>query len=433
MPSAVGTQRSENQNRVSDTLGRTSQGVVMSSSVAATVSTRIAGPAQGFALIFLTALPTMAIVSLVPNLPQLFAHFRDVPHSELLVPMIITLPSLCIALFSPFAGAIADRWGRRRLLLAATLLYAGVGVLPVLLNDLHALLVTRFFIGIAEAGILTGQSALMGDYFEGARRQRWLGLLSVIGPIVATGLVLLGGFLGSIDWRGPFLMYLLGIPMFVWSWFVIYEPVAQPHKADEPVLPKSEFPWGPARAVALVTVGIAVLYYIQAVQLGRMFGEHGIDTPKQISVYVSIASIGVMVGGWVFSRLVNVPILARFALIFLALGIGYTGIGLAPTKLATLAFAFVAQAGNGLTIPTLIGWALSKFDFEHRGRGMGVWGSSFFFATFLSPPIVTLVQRSTGSFLHTVAVFGVLCLVLAVGTFVASRRPGAAKAAQPAH
>src|SRR6476620_2219931 len=127
----------------------------MSSSVAVPGSTRVAGPAQGFALIFLTALPTMAIVSLVPNLPQLFAHFRDVPHSELLVPMIITLPSLCIALFSPFAGAIADFWGRRRLLLAAILMYTLVGVLPTLLDNLYALLATRFVIGIAEAAILT--------------------------------------------------------------------------------------------------------------------------------------------------------------------------------------------------------------------------------------------------------------------------------------
>ena len=67
------------------------------------------------------------------------------------------------------------------------------------------------------------------------------------------------------------------------------------------------------------------------------------------------------------------------------------------------------------------------------GLYLGVWGSSFFLATFLSPPVVMLVQKFTGSFLHTVAVFGVLCLVLAVLTFAASRRPGAAKAAQPAH
>jgi hypothetical protein len=236
-----------------------------------------------------------------------------------------------------------------------------------------------------------------------------------------------------MDWRGPFLMYLLGLPMFVWSWFVIYEPAGQRHKANEPTLAKSAFPWGPALVVALVTVCVAVLYYIQAVQLGRMFGDHGIDTPKQISVYVSIASIGVITGGWLFSRLVNVPILARFALIFLALGVGYAGIGLATTKGATLFFAFIAQAGNGLTIPTLIGWALSKFDFEHRGRGMGVWGSSFFFATFLSPPMITLAQKFAGTFLHTVAMFGVLCLVLAVLMYGASRRASIAETAQPAH
>jgi MFS family permease len=405
----------------------------MSSPVTAATPAREAGTPQGLALIFLATMPTLAIVSLVPNLPQLFAHFHDVPHANLLVPMIITLPSLCIALFSPIAGAIADRWGRRRLLLAAMLLYAAVGVLPVLLHDLHTILVTRFFIGIAEAGILTCQNALMGDYFAGERRQRWLGLMSVVGPIFAAALVLAGGFLGSIDWRGPFLLYLLGVPMFAWSWFAIYEPAAERHAPGEPVLAKSEFPWAAARVVALVTVGIAILYYIQAVQLGRMFGEHGATTPAQISIYVSIASLGVILGGWTYSRLGNLPIRARFALIFLALGIGYTGIGLAPTLPTTLAFALVAQFANGLTIPTLVGWALGKFDFEHRGRGMGVFGSSFFFATFLSPPIVTLVQNSLNSFLQTVAVFGVACLVFAVATFFAARRAASPEATPPAH
>jgi hypothetical protein len=152
--------------------------------------------------------------------------------------------------------------------------------------------------------------------------------------------------------------------MFAWSWFAIYEPAAERHAPGEPVLPKSAFPWAGARVVALVTIGIAILYYIQAVQLGRMFGDHGATTPAQISVYVSIASLGVILGGWTYSHLGNLPIRARFALIFLALGIGYTGIGLAPTLPITLAFALVAQFANGLTIPTLVGWALGKFDFE---------------------------------------------------------------------
>jgi MFS family permease len=98
------------------------------------------GSAQAGALIAAAVMPTLAIVSLVPNLPQLFEHFSAIPHHELLVPMIITLPSLCIALFSPVAGAAADFWGRRRLMIVALIAYSVLGLIPLLLENLFYIL-----------------------------------------------------------------------------------------------------------------------------------------------------------------------------------------------------------------------------------------------------------------------------------------------------
>jgi MFS family permease len=374
---------------------------------------RTAGAAQGLALICAAGLPTMAIVSLVPNLPQLFAHFGGVPHAQWLVPMILTLPSLCLALFSPFIGKLIDRVGRRPVLLASLALFTAVGVLPYAMDELALVLATRFFVGIAEAGILAAQNALMGDYFAGERRQRWLGLLSVISPVLAALFVLAGGGLGAIDWHAPFLLYLVGAPMLAWSYFSIHEPVRTRTGGGERDAGSGPFPWAAARSVALVTVGVSILYFVQAVQLGRVFHEHGVGSPAAIGLHVTLASAGVVLGGIVFARLVGVPMPTRFALMFACLGIGYAGLGLAPGAGMVLAFALVAQFGNGLAIPMLIGWALEKFGAAHRGRGMGIWGSCFFAGTFLSPPLLTEVTRVAGSFLGAVAGIGVFCLFLA--------------------
>jgi len=387
---------------------------------ASPAGSRQAGLAQGIVLIILASMPTMAIVTLVPNLPQLFKRFHDVPGSDFLVPMIITLPSLCIAIFSPLAGALADFWGRRPLLILSTFVYALVGVLPFLLSDLYAILAARFAIGVAEAGILSCQNALMGDYFEGKKRQYWLGMMSFFGPIIATGLVLAGGQLGSWDWRGPFLLYLLGLPVALWVALAVFEPQAkqEEHRGDAP----TTFPWAAARLVAVVTIAVAVVYFVQAVQLGRMFSDHGIDSPAQISFYVTVASCGVFIGGFVFSRLTNVRTSTRFVLVLLSMGIGYAGLGLAPTAAAAIPFGIVAQFGNGLTLPTLIGWALTKFEFQNRGRGMGIWSGCFFIGTFLSPPFVTLVGKAAGSFLQTVSVIGMACVVVALAVWFLGRR-----------
>jgi len=61
---------------------------------------RTAGRAQGLTLVALGTLPTLAIAALVPVLPALFGRFGGLPNAEWLIPMVLTVPSLCVALFS---------------------------------------------------------------------------------------------------------------------------------------------------------------------------------------------------------------------------------------------------------------------------------------------------------------------------------------------
>ena len=95
---------------------------------AATV--RKAGPLQAWTLIFAMFLPIMAIIALAPALPTLMGHYHDVPNFQVLVPMLLTAPGLCIAVLSPFAGRLSDLFGRRRLLLIAMFAYGFGGLAP---------------------------------------------------------------------------------------------------------------------------------------------------------------------------------------------------------------------------------------------------------------------------------------------------------------
>ena len=131
----------------------------------------------GVTLVVLQTLPTLAIASLVTTLPDLFRTFADQSHSQLLVPMILTVPALCVALFSGLLGWLSDRYGRRVILLPSLVAFALFGIAPLLVDGLVPIIATRFVVGIAEAGILTVGNALMGDYFAGEERiDRRMGL-----------------------------------------------------------------------------------------------------------------------------------------------------------------------------------------------------------------------------------------------------------------
>lgn len=373
---------------------------------------RKAGTMQGIALLGASVLPTLAIVSLVPNLPQLFGQFSAVPHHELLVPMIITLPSLCIAVFSPLAGMAADFWGRRRLLIVALVAYSSLGLIPLLLSDLHFILGSRFVVGIAEAGILTAANAMLGDYFAGEERKKWLGIQTTVGPVAASALVLAGGKLGSLNWHAPFALYALGLGVLVLVFVGTWEPKPSNDARATVGSEASPFPWTATAVMGAVSIGLAIIYFVQAIQLGRIFGDLGVKSPQAIGVMVTVASVGVVLGGLLYRRISRRPISQMFAIIFLAFGTGYLGVALSGDYRVGLGFAIIAQLANGLTLPTLITWALSKYNYVNRGRGMGVWGSCFFIGTFLSPLVVSGIGAWTGTFLKSVAVLGGICLAI---------------------
>ncbi len=383
-------------------------------------------PLRGITLVLAGLMPVLALSGLVPDLPQLFQQFAAVPNRELLVPMIITVPSLCVALFSGFAGAIADRWGRRPLLLASLFAFGALGTLPMLFTSLEAILASRVVVGIAEAAILTCANALLGDYYDEAGRRKWLGYQNMFGALFGSSIILAGGFLADWHWRGPFLLYLFGFAVFVMAWISCPEPDrgAQPtdarpgHPAQAIPPAPAGFPWRTVALVCGVTLGLSLIYYVQAVQHGRIFGDLGVESPARISILVTIASMGTIVGGYLFKRFSGASMRAMLAFSLLAYGVAYVGVAYAPSVAVGLPLDALGQVGGGILLPTLIAWALGQYAFEHRGRGMGLWGGAFFLGAFVSPPALSLLGGFTSSFLHSVGIVGALCLLLSAALFL---------------
>jgi MFS family permease len=111
------------------------------------------------------------------------------------------------------AGVIADRWGRKRLIVGSVLLYALAGASGYLAGSLPALLLGRAFLGVAVGGIMTGVLALTADYLHGSARASFMGVQGAAMALGGVVFVMTGGVLADIHWRAPFLVYLAAIPV----------------------------------------------------------------------------------------------------------------------------------------------------------------------------------------------------------------------------
>lgn len=378
---------------------------------------RKAGAVQAWTLILAMFLPIMAIVALAPTLPTLMAHFHDIPNFGVLVPMLLTAPALCIAVLSPFAGKLSDLFGRRNLLLIAMFLYGFGGIAPFFLENFWAVMAGRIVLGIAEAFILTIGNALLADYFDENERPKWLAVQGAVGPILAFLTILGSGFLAAKGWQWPFVVYALAFPIFISALLFLWEP-AKKRAHEKAAVDTKTFPWKTAGLICSITLITSVIYYVFIIHFSLVLTANGIMNESKIGVLSSIASIAVPFGAYIYKKFSGRSIFFLLLLVYALMGIGYIGISLMHDEKWIVVMSWIQQIAVGLTVPSLVAWALNSFPIQHRGLGMGFWATSFFLGQFVNPLVVGFINNLTGGIVPTVTTIGVICLLVACSVWL---------------
>ncbi len=380
---------------------------------------RVAGDAQGWLLVATTWLAVAAPAVIAPVAPVLAAHFGADPRSAGLVQISVGLPALFVAVLAGPFGVLADRIGRRRLMLVALLFYAVCGVAPFWLGNIFAYLASRAGVGIGEAAVMATGTALIGDYFSGERREKWFAVQGGTATLVATLLIAISGALSQTGWRLPFAMYalpaLLALPVarFVW------EPArGGPSRAG------TAAPAPRMLGICAVTLVTAIAFFIMLVQLPFLLAERGFGAPWQLAVGGVAATITAPLGALLFRLMAGRSVASRLAASFAA---SCLGLGIVVWDAAygpTLIGAAINGLGSGMALPTLMAWAMAGRAPDVMGRVAGLWNAAYAFGQFLSPLAFLGVAALAGDRAGGMAVFAAalgMAALAAVAT--AARQP----------
>ncbi|MGA1415104.1 MAG: MFS transporter, partial [Candidatus Kapaibacteriota bacterium] len=74
-------------------------------------------------LLMASSLTVMSVSAISPALPKIADAFKSIENAEFLVKLMLTIPSLIIAIFAPIAGLIIDKGHRKMLLIISLMLY----------------------------------------------------------------------------------------------------------------------------------------------------------------------------------------------------------------------------------------------------------------------------------------------------------------------
>lgn len=169
-------------------------------------------------LILATAfIGVMGVSIILPVLPRMAEHFQLTAGEIGWVITSFTLPS---AIVTPISGVLADRFGRKAVMLPGLTLFALGGVGCALSRDLLELLFCRAIQGLGAAPLGIMYSTLVGDCYPEEDRPKMMGMVGATISIATAIYPMIGGLLGEYSWRFPFWCSLLAIPLTLLAIFV---------------------------------------------------------------------------------------------------------------------------------------------------------------------------------------------------------------------
>ncbi|MBM0740676.1 MFS transporter [Phormidium sp. CLA17] len=337
-------------------------------------------------LLLVSTLTVMAGATIAPALPAMRQHFAEVPNADYWVRLILTAPALFIAIGAPIAGTIIDRFGRKGLLGAAVFLYGLAGSSGFLLNEIGLLLLGRVLLGLSVAGIMTTATTLIADYYGGAARAQFLGLQAAFMGFGGVIFLTLGGYLADLNWRFPFLIYLLAWLILPFILLVLSEPSANSAAQSSEAVVSESVPW----LLLLTTYSIAlvtqIVFYMIPVQIPFYLQQLTNANAAQSGLAIACATLATSISALSYQRLkARFTFLNLYAIAFLLMGLGYLVISFGRTYEIVLLGLAIGGLGVGLLMPNMTVCLTSSTPAVLRGRILGGLTTSFFLGQFISP------------------------------------------------
>ena len=342
-------------------------------------------------LIYGTALITvMGVSSILPVLPDMGKAFA---LSEAQLGVLIfsfTLPGIVLA---PVGGILADRLGRKAVLLPCLCIFALGGCMASLAESFSTFVAWRVIQGSGAACLGVLYNTIIGDlYADDKTRLRVMGYAATVLSLGAALYPALGGVLGEWGWRWPLRLAFFALPLALIGCYVKL-PALTGQSPMQDYARQMQGIVTHKRCLAhfgLTLCAFCILYGPMITYFPLFADVHFAASPSSIGLLFALSSLGTALASGLLGRLAQwAP--ARVLVVSGAVCFGLSMLGmwvLAPTWstmwLLTLPVLFYGL-GQGLAYPTIMTSLSSLAPPQGRGALMAVNGTVLRLAQTLAP------------------------------------------------
>ena len=342
------------------------------------------------------------------------------------VGLLITAFTLPGVVLSPFLGVLADRFGRKRILVPSIFLFGVAGAACALTRDFNVLLVLRVFQGMGGAALGALNVTIIGDLYSGSRRTAAMGLNASVLSIGTASYPLIGGALASLGWYYPFYLPLAAIPMGLIVLTALRNPEPRNIEGFKDYLRGT---WGylkNLKVAALFAAGVLtfiILYGAILTYFALLLDESFHVSAFTIGLVMSVMALTTAIVSSQLGRMVRwfseaTLIKAAFAMYALALAL----IPLMPSLWFLLIPMIIFGIAMGINMPSIQTLVAGLAPMEYRAAFMSINATMLRLGQTVGPPLVGLFYVYGGSDAAFYTVAG-MALMVPVTAILVSKRP----------
>ena len=173
----------------------------------------------------ITLSAVMGVTSITPAFPKISRVLEIDSYQVGWLITIFTIPGI---LLTPLLGMLADRIGRKKVLVPSLFIFSLFGTLCAFSTNFNTLLLLRFLQGVGGASLGALNVTLIGDIFHGRQRTAAMGYNASVLSVGTALYPAIGGALAIIGWNYPFFLSVLVFPVALVVLFKLKNP--EPNK-----------------------------------------------------------------------------------------------------------------------------------------------------------------------------------------------------------
>lgn len=316
----------------------------------------------------------MANTLIAPAIPDILGDLRVTEAAAGLLVAAATLPGVAVA---PLIGLLADRYGRREVVVPCLLLFGASGGMASFAPSFATLLALRLLQGVGSAGLINLAVVLIADHWKGVDRARLIGQNSAVLTISLAVLPPLGGLLTDVGgWRATFVPYWVGLLTAAGAAAVLGPSPRQDVRIGDQVRQALGFLRSP-RVLTAMGSGVVLFLLIFGLLLTALplyladgFGLGATSRGLVLGLPALTATIGALSLGRLTARFGARPLVLTGSVVLTG---AFVVIGEAPALLVVVVGALVYGLGEGIAVPSLQNIVAGAAPASSRGSVVAVW------------------------------------------------------------